>query len=117
MVGAYSIIWRYVSIEDIKVFLKAAAISCVVLVVLRFVLNYSDFTLWKIPISVILIDTMMAFGGLLALRILRRFVYELNEKNRVYSGKTETEEKADVDSWGRPNGCHAGQGNGRTSGR
>ncbi|MBS1718808.1 MAG: polysaccharide biosynthesis protein, partial [Armatimonadetes bacterium] len=93
MVGAYSIIWRYVSIEDIKVFLKAAAISCVVLVVLRFVLNYSDFTLWQIPISVILIDTMMAFGGLLALRILRRFVYELNEKNRVYSGKRKLKRK------------------------
>ena len=93
MVGAYSIIWRYVSIEDIKVFLKAAAISCVVLIVLRFVLNYSDFTLWKIPISVILIDTMMAFGGLLALRILRRFVYELNDKNRVYSGRRKLKRK------------------------
>lgn len=93
MVGAFSIIWRYVSIEDIKVFLKAAAISCAVLIVLRFVLNYSDFTLWQIPISVILIDTMMAFGGLLALRILRRFVYELNEKNRVYSGKRKLKRK------------------------
>src|SRR6476661_9415154 len=38
MVGAYSIIWRYVSIEDIKVFLKAAAASCAVLIILRFAL-------------------------------------------------------------------------------
>lgn len=84
MVGAYSIIWRYVSIEDIKVFLKAAAISCAVLIILRFVLVFSEFNLWQIPISVILIDTMMAFGGLLSLRIMRRFLYELNEKNRGY---------------------------------
>ena len=27
LVGAYSIIWRYVSLEDIKAFLKAAGIS------------------------------------------------------------------------------------------
>ncbi|MEP6944697.1 MAG: nucleoside-diphosphate sugar epimerase/dehydratase [Acidobacteriota bacterium] len=94
MVGAYSIIWRYVSIEDIKVFLKAAAISCIILIILRFVLVYSQFNLWKLPISVILIDTMMAFGGLLALRILRRFMYELNEKNRGYpSGRRRLKRK------------------------
>ncbi len=93
LVGAYSIIWRYVSIEDIKVFLKAAAISCTILIILRFVLIFSNFNLWQIPISVILIDTMMAFGGLLALRILRRFMYELNEKNRVYTGRRRLKRK------------------------
>jgi FlaA1/EpsC-like NDP-sugar epimerase len=93
MVGAYSIIWRYVSIEDIKAFLKAAAISCVVLIILRFALGFTDFTLWQIPISVILIDTILAFGGVLSLRILRRFMYELNEKNRVYGGRRRLKRK------------------------
>ena len=87
LVGAYSLIWRYVSIEDIKVFIKAAAISLVVLLLLRFLLIFADFDLWQIPVSVILIDTMMAFGGLLALRILRRFFYELDEKNRLTAGR------------------------------
>ena len=41
MVGAYSLIWRYVSIEDIRVFMKAAAISCVILVVFRFLLIFT----------------------------------------------------------------------------
>jgi FlaA1/EpsC-like NDP-sugar epimerase len=93
LVGAYSIIWRYVSIEDIKVFLKAAAISGVVLIAFRFSLSFTEFNWWKIPISVILIDTMMAFGGLLALRILRRFMYELNEKNRLYTGRRRLKSK------------------------
>lgn len=83
LVGAYSLIWRYVSIEDISLFLKAAAISCAVLILFRFIITFSHFAQWQIPVSVILIDTMMAFGGLLGLRILRRFFYELNEKNRV----------------------------------
>lgn len=87
LVGAYSIIWRYISIEDIKVFLKAAAISGAILIAFRFALALTDFSSWQVPISVILIDTMMAFGGLLALRILRRFLYELNEKNRVHTGR------------------------------
>ena len=81
--GAYSIIWRYISIEDLKVFLRAAVISGIILIALRFLLIYSNFRLWQIPISVILIDLVLGFGGILALRVLRRFFYELNEKNRV----------------------------------
>ena len=81
--GAYSIIWRYVSIEDLKVFLKAAIISGIILIALRFLLIYSNFRLWQIPISVILIDLVLGFGGILALRVLRRFSYELSEKNRI----------------------------------
>ena len=76
-------IWRYVSIEDIRVFLKAAAISCAVLVIFRFLLDFTRFETWQVPVSVILIDSILAFGGLLALRILRRFVHELSEK-RMY---------------------------------
>jgi FlaA1/EpsC-like NDP-sugar epimerase len=84
LVGAYSILWRYVSIEDIKVFLKAAIISSGILFVLRFALMFTDFTLWQVPVSVILIDTSLAFGGLLGLRVLRRFFYEFGEKNKVF---------------------------------
>ena len=93
LVGAYSLIWRYVSIEDIRVFLKAAAISCTVLVAFRFLLIFTQFNLWQVPVSVILIDTMMAFGGLLALRILRRFFYELNEKKINVNGRRRIKQK------------------------
>ena len=86
LVGAYSILWRYVSIEDLKVFLKAAAISMTVLLIFRFALIFTDFTLWQVPLSVILIDTSLAFGGLLGLRVLRRFFYEFGEKNKVFTG-------------------------------
>jgi FlaA1/EpsC-like NDP-sugar epimerase len=80
LVGAYSIIWRYVSFEDIKVFLKAALVSGLILVAVRLLLSFTNFNRWQVPISVILIDTALAFGGLLGLRMLRRFVYELGEK-------------------------------------
>ncbi len=85
LIGTYSILWRYVSLEDIKSFLKAALISGVILIVVRLLLSLTNFNLWQVPISVILIDTLLAFGGLLGLRVLRRFAYELGEK-RSYTG-------------------------------
>lgn len=94
LVGAYSIIWRYVSIEDIKAFLKAALFSGAVLIVARFLLGFGDLSRWQVPLSVILLDTVLAFGGLLALRILRRFVYELGEKGSFSPGKRRLKRKA-----------------------
>ncbi|MCY7376438.1 MAG: polysaccharide biosynthesis protein [Pyrinomonadaceae bacterium] len=80
LVGAYSIIWRYVSLEDIKAFLKAALISGVILILIRLLVSNEQFSRWQVPLSIILFDTGLAFGGLLALRILRRFAYEVSEK-------------------------------------
>lgn len=84
--SAYSILWRYISIEDIKVFIRAAAISGSILIAFRFALMFTDFNLWQVPISVIVIDTVLAFGGLLAVRITRRFIYEISEKRGFRSG-------------------------------
>ena len=80
LVGAYSIIWRYVSIDDIKAFLKAALISGVILVLIRLLVSSEQFSRWQVPLSIILLDTGLAFAGLLTLRILRRVIYEFSEK-------------------------------------
>ena len=93
LIGAYSILWRYVSIEDIKVFVKAALISGAVLIAFRFLLIFTNFNLWQVPISVILIDTVFAFGGLLGLRVLRRFIYEFGEKNRFSGARRRAKRK------------------------
>ena len=93
LVGAYSILWRYISLEDLKVFLKAAFISGVILIAFRFLLGFTNFNLWQVPISVIFIDTVLAFGGMLGLRVLRRFVYELSDKNRKYGSKRRIKRK------------------------
>lgn len=83
--GAYSILWRYVGIEDVWIFIRAALISGGILVVFRFILIFSDFNLWQVPVSVILIDTVLGFGGLLGLRVLRRLLYEFTEKKSFFS--------------------------------
>ena len=91
--GAYSIIWRYISIDDLKVFLRAAIVSGAILVALRFLLSYSTFRLWQIPLSVIFIDLVLGFCGILALRVGRRFIYELKDKNRIVIGRRKIERK------------------------
>ncbi|HEY0458040.1 MAG TPA: nucleoside-diphosphate sugar epimerase/dehydratase [Pyrinomonadaceae bacterium] len=94
LVGAYSIIWRYVSLEDIKAFLKAAGISSLILIAVRLLLAFTSFNLWQVPVSVILIDTLLAFGGLLALRVIRRFFYELGEKGQFTGTRRRIKRKA-----------------------
>lgn len=80
LLGAYSIIWRYISIGDVKVFIYAALISGGILLALRFLLNLTVYNIWQVPISVISIATILGFGGLLAIRVLRRFLYESRQR-------------------------------------
>lgn len=94
LVGAYSIIWRYVSIEDLKVFFKAALISTVILLLGRLFFSSNAFERWQVPVSVILIDTALAFGGLLGLRIFRRFIYEFSDKRNFAGSKKRLKRKA-----------------------
>jgi FlaA1/EpsC-like NDP-sugar epimerase len=94
LVGAYSILWRYVSLEDIKAFLKAAFISGVILILVRLLLSPEKFIRWQVPLSVILYDTGLAFGGLLGLRVLRRFLHEFSENKNFSLAKRTIKRKS-----------------------
>ncbi|REJ76351.1 MAG: polysaccharide biosynthesis protein [Acidobacteria bacterium] len=92
-VGAYSIIWRYISLEDIKSFLKAALISSIILLVIRLVFVAEEVTVWQVPLSVTLMSTIFGYSGLLALRVLRRFIYEVSEKRGFSLAKRRIKQK------------------------
>jgi FlaA1/EpsC-like NDP-sugar epimerase len=79
--GAYSFIWRYVGFEEVKAFVYSAIVSALPLVAARFFLPES-LQYYRTPLSVILIDALLAFGGLLGLRVLRRAFYERGERRR-----------------------------------
>lgn len=91
--GAYSIIWRYVSIDDIKSFLKAALVSGIILVLIRLLVSSEQFSRWQVPLSIITMDIGLAFAGLLTLRILRRFAYEISEKRTFQTTKRRVKPK------------------------
>jgi FlaA1/EpsC-like NDP-sugar epimerase len=79
--GIYRFVWRYVGMAEIWVFARGAVISALPVLALRIGLP-ERFDVWKVPLSIILIDSALAFGGLLAVRVLRRSIYERYERER-----------------------------------
>lgn len=79
LVRIYNFVWRYVGLREVKPFAYAAALSVLPVLVLRLGLP-ATYQAWKVPLSVIVVDTVLAFGGLLALRVLRRMLYERFER-------------------------------------
>lgn len=77
--GLHSFIWRYIGMTEVKKFINAALWSALPVIVLRIWLPESLQT-WRVPLSVIMMDTLLAFGGMLALRMLRRDLYERKQQ-------------------------------------
>ena len=91
LAGVYSFIWRYVGLGEVKAFVYAAIWSGLVLTVLR--LSLPDrFGGWRVPLSVTLMGTVLAFGGVLSLRVARRSLYEGSQRRRraAQAGSAET---------------------------
>jgi len=88
LVGIYSFVWRYVGLTEVKAFVRAAAYSALLLLALRLGLP-GNLDAWRVPRSIILLDTLLAFGGLLGIRVVRRVLYERFERNHGASGATE----------------------------
>lgn len=79
--GVYVFIWRYVGMAEVGAFVRAGAFSTLPILGLRLFLPDS-LQEFRVPISIIVIDTVLAFGGVLGLRVLRRFSYEHYERER-----------------------------------
>ncbi|HSE23483.1 MAG TPA: nucleoside-diphosphate sugar epimerase/dehydratase [Pyrinomonadaceae bacterium] len=73
--GVYAFIWRYISLAETKAFLSWIIISAVPLTLLRFFLPAAAQN-FRVPLSIIMIDAMLAFGGIVGMRVLRRILYE-----------------------------------------
>lgn len=83
--GVYSFIWRYVGLADLWAFLKAICGSGLLLIGMRLTLP-QFLAHWQVPLSIILMDLVFAFAGVVALRVMRRVVYERYEKQRSGNG-------------------------------
>lgn len=88
--GVYSFVWKYIGLSEIKAFVWAGLASAIPLIAVRLWIP-DRFGSWKVPLSVIIIDCMLAFGGVLGVRVLRRAMYERYEKKRLaFPGKITT---------------------------
>ena len=77
--GVHSFIWRYVGMAELKPFKNAAIWSMLPILFLRLALP-SKLSVWQVPFSIILTDTMVAFTSVLGIRVLRRSLYERYDK-------------------------------------
>lgn len=84
--GVYTFIWRYIGMTEAKTFLYTALCSLLPALILRLSLPESWQQL-RVPLSVILLDTILGFGGVLGLRVLRRVFYERGERQAGPAGE------------------------------
>jgi FlaA1/EpsC-like NDP-sugar epimerase len=81
LTGIYAFVWRYVGMAEVKAFITAALLAASPLVLMRLWLP-ETLQPARIPLSIILMDTVFAFGGVLSMRVLRRALYESGSKRR-----------------------------------
>ena len=79
--GVYRFVWRYIGMAELRAFFAAALCSTVPILILRLALPDS-LQAWRVPRGIILMDAVLAFGGVVAIRVLRRSLYERYEKGR-----------------------------------
>ncbi|MCH9647215.1 MAG: sugar transferase [Deltaproteobacteria bacterium] len=91
LAGIHNFVWRYISLSEVQAFVRAGLTSAVPLVALRLGLA-SRFQSWRVPLSIIVLDAILAFGGLLALRVARRMSYEKQLRQRL--ARTHASEEA-----------------------
>ncbi len=87
--GVYRFIWRYVGLREARTILLACAGAGLPFLALRFLLPDTA-AAWRVPVSVILTDAILAFLGILGLRLARRSLFEYREKRFGSSGSIGT---------------------------
>lgn len=86
LLEGYRLIWRYISLEDIDRFVRAALLSAAPVVILRLTLPES-LRQFRTPLSVIVMDSILAFVGSLSLRMICRVMLE-SQKKQVVKART-----------------------------
>jgi FlaA1/EpsC-like NDP-sugar epimerase len=79
LAGVYTFIWRYIGMAEVRAFINAAYWALLPLLLIRVSLP-DAYHQWRVPLSIIVVDTLLAFGGALGVRVLRRALYERYEK-------------------------------------
>lgn len=78
----YSIVWRYISINNAISIFKAS-LPLTFLMFLARILLPAQFQLLRIPISVIALEFLLILIGTTGIRMLRRTIYELNVREKL----------------------------------
>src|SRR2546423_2462152 len=79
LAGVYAFIWRYIGMAEVRAFINAMYWALLPIFFIRIALPDAHHQ-WRVPLSIMVIDALLAFGGVLGVRVLRRALYERYEK-------------------------------------
>ncbi len=80
--GIYRVVWRYVGVREALLFARSVAVVSAALLALRLFLPGHAW-LWRVPISVIILEGLLTFLGMSGSRFLRRIIHERKGKPLV----------------------------------
>src|SRR5208282_5425772 len=89
VMGIYRLVWRFVSFSDAIELAKSIAVVSACLTVLRlFVSGSTPLAVWaRPPLSVIVLDGLLALTASMGIRSLRRLLYSFERKAAADSGE------------------------------
>ncbi|MGI9066478.1 MAG: polysaccharide biosynthesis protein [Pyrinomonadaceae bacterium] len=79
--GVGRFVWRYTGLAEARTFALAAVASVIPLLAMRLALP-DELDVLQVPLSVTLMNVVLAFGGTLGMRVVRRAVFERAERQR-----------------------------------
>lgn len=75
VLNIHRFIWRYTSIREMNGILRALMLPLIPLLLLR-LSNPEIISYFVVPISIVLLDYLLAVGGVLGIRVVRREIYD-----------------------------------------
>lgn len=93
--GVHKFIWRYTSLGEAKRIITAFLVATVPMVVLRLIF-WSSADIIAIPMSIIFLDFCMASIGVLGIRLVRRELYENDQRSKRSKTKAAATSKRPV---------------------
>jgi len=90
--GISKFIWRYISLPELKIFVKAVIFAAFPFILFR-LMNLELLSEFRVSLSIIIMDSIFAFGGLISIRILRRSLYERYEKRQISANNLSSDRK------------------------
>jgi FlaA1/EpsC-like NDP-sugar epimerase len=93
--GCHEFIWRPVKLADVQTFIKAAVCAALPILLLRLILPNSMGE-FRVPLSVIIMNTILGIGGVLGVRVFRRILNEPQEDETQASVKPGDVQKGEV---------------------
>ncbi len=82
VLSVYSIVWRYISVQDALVIFEASIPVSAILFAGRIILPHK-LSLLKVPLSVIALEFLFVLVGTSGVRVLRRLIFELRERENL----------------------------------